>query len=59
MTEQQRLAFEAAAILRAHTNLFAALIENGNVDHMQEQMQNLQAALSALVALSEKQKQAA
>ena len=59
MTEQQRQAFEAFAILRAHTNLFATLIESGSLEHMQEQMRNLQNAFAAVVAIGEQQKKAA
>ncbi len=59
MTELQRQAFEACAVLRAHTNLFAALIENGSLEQMEEQLKNLQSAFAAVVAIGEQQKKAA
>ena len=51
MTEQQKQAFEAFALLRAHAALFAQVIEGGTVQDMQSQLQQVQDALNRVAAL--------
>lgn len=51
MTEQQKQAFEAFALLRAHTALFTQVIEGGTVEDMQAQLQQVQDALKRVAAI--------
>lgn len=51
MTEQQKQAFEAFALLRAHTVLFSQVVENGTVEDMQAQLQQVQDALNRVASI--------
>lgn len=49
MTESQKQVFEAFAVLRAHTQLFAQLIEQGTTEDMKAQLAQVQEALAKVV----------
>ena len=53
MTEQQKQFFEAFAVLRAHTQLFAEMIGPAGINDLQAQLAQVQEALNRVAALPE------
>lgn len=59
MNHEQKAAFEAYAILQAHTNLLTQVVSQGTVEDMRAQIAMVQQAIEAVAALQDQQAKAA